>query len=81
MHTMATAVQDRINPAGNGNIAQTPESFSMDMEKATTDAHLQNTVVHSFTWQGVTVTVKDRKTKQDKLILDGIDGMVHAGTL
>ena len=59
----------------------TPDSFSVDVEQKVVDeAHLQNTTVHNFTWQGVTVTVKDRNTKQPKVILDGIDGTVRAGT-
>lgn len=59
----------------------TPDSFSMDVEQKVVDeAYLRNTTVHNFTWQGVTVTVKDRKTKQPKVILDGIDGTVRAGT-
>jgi len=57
------------------------DTFGLDVEQKVVDeAHLQNTTVHSFTWQGVTVTVKDRKTGQPKVILDGIDGTVRAGT-
>jgi len=59
----------------------TPDSYSVDIEQKVVDeAHLQNTTVHNFTWQGVKVTVKDRKTKQPKVILDGIDGTARAGT-
>jgi hypothetical protein len=58
-----------------------PETFSVDIEqKAGDEAHLQNTTVHNFSWKGVTVTVKDRITKQPKAILDNIDGIVKAGT-
>jgi hypothetical protein len=59
----------------------TQDGFSVDIEqKAVDEAHLQNTIVNNFTWQGVTVTVKDRKTGAPKVILDGIDGSVNAGT-
>lgn len=59
----------------------TPDGFSVDIEqKAVDDAHLQNTTVHNFTWQGVKVTVKDRKTNAPKVILNGIDGSVNAGS-
>lgn len=51
-----------------------------DIEKGATDyAHLTNTTVHSFSWENVTVSVKDRKTKQPLDILSGVDGIVEAG--
>ena len=52
-----------------------------DVEKgaATDYTHLTNATVHSFSWQNVTVTVKDRKTKQPLEILSGVDGIVEAG--
>lgn len=52
-----------------------------DVEKgvATDYAHLTNTTVHSFSWEDVTVTVKDRKTKQPIEILSGVSGVVEAG--
>ncbi|KAJ4320367.1 hypothetical protein N0V94_003441 [Neodidymelliopsis sp. IMI 364377] len=40
-----------------------------------------NTSVHSFSWKDVTVTVKDRKTKQPLEILSGVDGIVEAGEM
>ena len=53
-----------------------------DVEKGTaTDyAHLANTSVHSYSWENVTVTAKDRKTKRPLEILSGINGIVEAGT-
>jgi ABC-type multidrug transport system ATPase subunit len=56
---------------------------SIDVEKgSSTDyAHLTNTSVHSFSWKDVTVTVKDRKTKQPLEILSGVDGIVEAGEM
>jgi hypothetical protein len=51
-----------------------------DVEKGVADyAHLTNTSVHSFSWENVAVTVKDRKTKQPLEILSGINGVVEAG--
>ncbi|KAF1933517.1 ATP transporter [Didymella exigua CBS 183.55] len=58
----------------------TSNSSVEDMEKGATDyAHLANTTVHSFSWDSVTVSVKDRKTKQPLDILSGVDGIVEAG--
>lgn len=53
-----------------------------DIEKGTVMdyAHLTNTSVHSFSWENVTVTVKDRKTKQPLEILTNINGVIEAGT-
>lgn len=51
-----------------------------DVEKGKADyAHLENATVHSFSWRDVTVTVKDRRTKQPLEILAGVDGIVEAG--
>ncbi|ORY00162.1 ATP-binding cassette transporter-like protein [Clohesyomyces aquaticus] len=44
-------------------------------------AHLTNTVIRSFGWENVTVTVKDRSTKQPKDILSGVNGIVKAGEM
>jgi hypothetical protein len=59
------------------NVTQFPSPE--DVEKNGHDAHLLNTTVYNFTWLGVTVTVKDRKTKREKRILDDIQGIVTAG--
>jgi hypothetical protein len=78
---MATLRADIIQGAESSSVTQVPSpAFSVDIEKAPTEANLQNTTVRSFTWQGVSVIVKDRKTKQDKKILDDVDGIVNAGT-
>jgi ABC-type multidrug transport system ATPase subunit len=55
---------------------------SEDIEKGSTDyAHLTNETVHSFSWEDVTVTVKDRASKQPLDILSGVNGMVEAGEM
>lgn len=63
------------------NATEVPsQTFIVDIEqKAVDEAHVQNTTVQSYSWKGVTVTVKDRQTKQPKAILSGIDGSVKAG--
>jgi hypothetical protein len=55
---------------------------SSDVEKGpgADHAHLTNTAVRSFSWDDVTVTVKDRESKQLKDILCNVNGMVKAGT-
>jgi len=61
------------------NVKQDP--FSVDIEqKAVDDAHLMNNTVRNFAWQGITVVVKDHKTKKPKAILENVDGFVEAGT-
>lgn len=58
-------------------------SGSQDVEKdagAETD-YLNNRSVQSFSWEAVTVTVKDRHTKQPLEILSGINGHVNAGEM
>lgn len=52
----------------------------LDMEKhAMADAHLENTTIHNISWHGINVTVKDRETKQQKAIVDNVQGYVEAG--
>ncbi len=47
--------------------------------QASAKARLENTTVHNFAWQAVTITVKDRATKQPKAILEKVNGFVNAG--
>jgi len=57
-----------------------PSSMDKDLEKTAGDyAHLSNTTVRSFGWDGVTVYVKDRATKKPKTILQSVNGFVQAG--
>ena len=59
-------------------------SHSGDVEKDAASKgylHLTNTTVNNFSWENVTVTVKDRSTKQPRDILSGISGFVEAGEL
>lgn len=55
-------------------------SMEKDLEKTAGDyAHLTNSSVKSFGWEGITVNVKDRVTKKLKTILQGVNGFVKAG--
>lgn len=55
---------------------------SLDLERhVTEDAHLINDSVRSFAWEGISVTVKDKKTKEPKTILTSVDGVVRPGCL
>lgn len=55
---------------------------NVDIEKqAVAEAHLKNTTVQNVSWRGVTVTVKDRVTKQPKTIVENVEGIVEAGML
>ncbi|PQE30924.1 ABC transporter protein [Rutstroemia sp. NJR-2017a WRK4] len=56
--------------------------YPTDVEHAAVDdTHLRNATVRNFSWQDVTVTVKDNETKHPKAILDGVSGIVEAGEL
>jgi hypothetical protein len=57
-------------------------SSHVDIEKCTAGvyyAHLTNTTVHGYSWEDVTVTVKDRGTKETIDLLSGVNGLVEAG--
>ncbi|KAH7087628.1 ATP-binding cassette transporter-like protein [Paraphoma chrysanthemicola] len=58
-------------------------NHSADVEKAAGQdfAHLTNESVKSFSWDNVTVTVKDRATKQPLDILSGVNGIIEGGEL
>ncbi|RSL63673.1 hypothetical protein CEP53_004346 [Fusarium sp. AF-6] len=54
----------------------------MDLEeRSVAEKHLFNTTVKNLTWRGVTVTVKDRETKELKTIVDNVEGVVEAGEI
>lgn len=44
-------------------------------------AQLTNTNIRSFGWKGITVTVKDRQSRQPKTILSDVSGIVRSGEL
>jgi len=51
----------------------------LDTEKLQLDA-LVNESVATYSWSGCTVSVKDRATGQEKLILHDVSGSAQAGT-
>ncbi|ROW17675.1 hypothetical protein VPNG_00597 [Cytospora leucostoma] len=54
----------------------------IDVEKnAMAEAYLQNETIHNISWRGINVTVKDRESKQPKVIVDNVHGYVEAGEL
>lgn len=59
-------------------------NHSKDVEKdaaASDYAHLTNDSVQSFSWDNITVTVKDRRSKQPLDILSNVNGIVDAGEM
>ncbi|KAF2437084.1 ATP-binding cassette transporter-like protein [Tothia fuscella] len=53
-----------------------------DVEKTAGEyTQLFNTNIRSFAWRDITVSVKDRVTKQPKNILQNVDGVVRAGEM
>jgi phage-related minor tail protein len=59
-------------------------NHSVDVEKDAAGrdhAHLMNDTVQSFAWKDVTVTVKDRATKEPLDILSNISGVVESGEM
>jgi hypothetical protein len=58
-----------------------PSSANYDVEKNSDYAHLSNTSVRSYAWENVTVSVKDRATKEPTTILSKCSGVVNAGEM
>lgn len=59
-------------------------STAEDVEKGasgTDHAHLANDEVKSFSWEDITVTVKDRTSKQPIDLLSNVSGMIEAGEM
>lgn len=50
-----------------------------DIEANNSHSFLINDTVDNLSWKGVTVTVKDRETKQKKNILENSSGYVNKG--
>ena len=65
-------------------VAKKPKLSAMDadVEKTAGDcAQLTNTSVRGFSWDGITVSVKDRVTKKPKILLQSINGFIEAGKM
>lgn len=55
-------------------------SIDRDLEKSVeTNSHFINDTVHNLSWDNLSVTVKDRKTKSPLALLDSTFGHVEAG--
>ncbi|KAJ5960867.1 uncharacterized protein N7479_008017 [Penicillium vulpinum] len=54
---------------------------SPDLEHNDSGRFLMNETVRNFSWQGLTVTVKDRETKQPRDLINDISGDVQHGEL
>jgi hypothetical protein len=57
----------------------TRDVLNVDVEQKAVDSSLKNDTIRNFGWQGLTVTIKDRKTKEPKAILANVDGYVESG--
>ncbi|OJJ76293.1 hypothetical protein ASPBRDRAFT_116544 [Aspergillus brasiliensis CBS 101740] len=52
-----------------------------DLERNEAPSFFKNNTVNDFSWRDLTVTVKDRHTKQPRNLIDGISGSVQQGEL
>ncbi|RAL13164.1 P-loop containing nucleoside triphosphate hydrolase protein [Aspergillus homomorphus CBS 101889] len=57
------------------------DTRTLDLERSDSRHFLRNDTVDNFSWSGLTVTVKDRQTKQARDLLNDISGDVQAGEL
>ncbi|RAQ47403.1 ABC transporter [Aspergillus flavus] len=55
-------------------------SDALDLER-NDHQFLMNNTVQSFTWDNLTVTVKDRRTKKPRNLIEGCSGTAHHGQL
>ncbi|OOF99538.1 hypothetical protein ASPCADRAFT_203315 [Aspergillus carbonarius ITEM 5010] len=52
-----------------------------DLERNEDQRFFRNNMVHGFSWHDLTVSVKDRHTKQPRNLIDGISGAIQQGEL
>ncbi|KAL9102700.1 MAG: hypothetical protein Q9163_002191 [Psora crenata] len=57
------------------------EGFTRNLETGLASEPLYNSTIKEFSWHAVSVTVKDRKTKEPKRLLDNVSGSVKAGEI
>ncbi|KAK0711016.1 P-loop containing nucleoside triphosphate hydrolase protein [Lasiosphaeris hirsuta] len=73
---MADTVKNTSSDSGKDTV------IDVDIEHhAVAEAHLRNTTVRNISWRNVTVTVKDRETKEPKTIVENVEGIVEAGEI
>ncbi|KAL4955224.1 P-loop containing nucleoside triphosphate hydrolase protein [Aspergillus filifer] len=67
---------------GDGlNACAQAADFNTDLERNDADQFLMNHSIRDFSWKDLTVTVKDRRTKQPRNLIDGLNGSVQQGEL
>ncbi|KAL4961981.1 putative ABC transporter [Aspergillus stella-maris] len=67
---------------GDGlNACARAADFNTDLERNDADQFLMNHSVRDFSWNDLTVTVKDRRTKQPRNLIEGLNGSVQQGEL
>lgn len=75
---MASTTRGNSSSEGEPYVKETPYRVDVEQHAMARDL-LRNTTVRNISWSGVTVTVKDRETKQPKVIVDNAEGYVEAG--
>lgn len=62
----------------SSKMASSTGSLTPDLER-NENRFLMNNTVHDFSWKDLTVTVKDRRTKQPRNLIDASSGTVQQG--
>jgi hypothetical protein len=62
-----------------GNPSPLNASSTPDLERNDSGHFLMNETVRNFSWQGLTVTVKDRESKKARDLINDISGDVQHG--
>ena len=65
----------------NDQRASSDEVGVLDLERNESGRFLMNYSVQNFSWSGLTVTVKDRQTKQPRDLINGVSGDAQQGKL
>lgn len=55
------------------------EISAHDLERGAASEPLYNSTLKNLSWHDITVTVRDRKTKAPKQLLNNVNGEVKAG--
>lgn len=63
-----------------GALSPSDVSSIPDLEQNDSGNFLMNQTVRNFSWQGLTVTVKDRETKKARDLINDITGDVQRGS-
>ena len=66
----------RKGPSATTTMVKSPQE---DVETASNDIHLHNDTVDTLFWDGLSVSIPDKKTGKEKHILQFVDGDVQAG--